>query len=153
MEDTKDKAVELTADERVQLLFDKLQAKKAEVAKAERPQYITGGQFRFSESAAASFDITTERNVRKLRDALSFLIRSSKDCAEANEILGLTENFTWLGFTVEEWIKDLKTRVDVLQIAKRKQELAELEARVDKVLSPELRRKMELDALEAALEG
>lgn len=142
---------ELTHDERVQLLFAKLQAKKAEVANAERPQYITSGLFRYSESVGNTVDIMSARDERKLVEILTFLKERSEKYAEAAKELGVEVTFTWLGFTVEEWIKDLRTRVSILQIAKRRTELKELEARVNAVMTPELRRQMEMEALEALL--
>lgn len=142
---------QLTADQRVQALFDALQAKKAEVANAERPQYITGGSFRYSESNGASIDIISERNEKKLVEILTFLLERSEKYAVAAEQLNVTVDFTWLGFTVKEWFTDLKTRVSTLQIAKRRAELKELEEKINKVISPEMRREMELKALEASL--
>lgn len=141
----------LTHDEKVQLLFDKLQAKKAEVENAMKPQYVTGGQFRYSESMSAPIDIVTVRDERKLVEILTFLKERSEKYASASEELGVEANFTWLGFTVEEWTIDLKTRVSILQLAKRKAELKELEERVNAIVSPELRRKMEVEALEKLL--
>jgi len=142
---------ELSQDQRVQLLFDKLLAKKAEVANAERPQYITNGQFRYTETLGNVVDIVSVRDERKLVEILTFLKERSEKYGEAAAELGVKVNFTWLGFTTAEWSKDLQTRVSVLQIAKRKTELQELEARVNAVMTPELRREMEMKALEATL--
>lgn len=141
----------LTHDEKVQLLFEKLQAKKAEVANAMKPHYITGGQFRYSESIGNSIDIVTVRDERKLVEILTFLKERSEKYDSAAKELGVIAEFTWLGFSVDEWTTDLKTRVSVLQLAKRKAELKELEERVNAIVSPELRRKMEVDALEKLL--
>lgn len=140
-----------TADERVLALFKKLQAKKAEIAQAERPSFITGGQFRYSESMSNVIDITTVRDERKLVEIYAFLTEREKSHSVAAEALGVSTNFTWLTFTKEEWFSDLKTRVNILQIAKRKAEYAELEKKVNAIMSPELRAQMELDALEEIL--
>lgn len=141
----------LTHDEKVQLLFSKLQAKKAEVANAIKPQYITGGQFRYSEGVSNPIDIVSARDERKLVEILTFLKERSSKYNEAAAELGVDVNFTWLGFTVDEWTTDLKTRISILQLSKRKAELKELEERVNAIVSPELRRKMEIEALEALL--
>ena len=141
----------LTHDEKVLQLFERLQAKKAEVANAERPQYITGGQFRYSETMGNSVDIISVRDERKLVEILTFLKERSQKYAESAQELNVDAVFTWLDFTVEEWTTDLKTRVSILQLAKRKAELKKLEERVDAIVSPELKRKMELDALEKLL--
>lgn len=144
---------QLTRDERVQLLFEALQTKKAEVANAERPQYITGGAFRYSESTGASIDIITERNEKKLVEILTFLLERSEKYVIAAKQLKVNVAFTWLGFTVEEWFTDLETRISSLQIAKKRTELKELEEKVNKVVSPELKLEMEMKALEATLLG
>ena len=145
------KETTLTRDERVLALFEKLQSKKAEVANAERPVYVTGGQFRYSESVGTSVDIMTVRDERKLVEILVFLKDRSERYPVACEELGVEAEFKWLGFTYDEWKQDLKTRVSVLQIAKRKAELKELEARVNAVMTPELRAELELKALEAEI--
>lgn len=145
------KETTLTRDERVLALFEKLQSKKAEVANAERPVYVTGGQFRYSESVGTSVDIMTVRDERKLVEILVFLKDRSERYPTACEELGVAAEFKWLGFTYDEWKQDLKTRVSVLQIAKRKAELKELEARVNAVMTPELRAELELKALEAEI--
>lgn len=145
------KETTLTRDERVLALFEKLQSKKAEVANAERPVYVTGGQFRYSESVGTSVDIMTARDERKLVEILVFLKDRSERYPAACEELGVTAEFKWLSFTYDEWKQDLKTRISVLQIAKRKAELKELEARVNAVMTPELRAELELKALEAEI--
>ena len=145
------KETTLTRDQRVIAFFEKLTAKKAEVSNAERPVYVTGGQFRYSESVGTSIDIMTARDERKLVEILVFLKDRSERYPAACEELGVAAEFKWLGFTYDEWKQDLKTRVSVLQIAKRKAELKELEARVNAVMTPELRAELELKALEAEI--
>ena len=148
---TEKEQVLLTQDQRVEALFAKLQAKKAEVANAERPQWITDGKFRYSESMGNSVDIMTVRDERKLVEILTFLKERSVRYVESAQELGVNVTFTWLSFTVEEWTSDLRTRISILQITKKRTELAELEQRVNAVMTPELRREMEMKALEALL--
>jgi len=70
---------------------------------------------------------------------------------EAASELGVDVSFTWLGFTVEEWFTDLKTRVNVIQLAKRRSELLELETRINKLVPQDVRDAMELEALQKSL--
>lgn len=151
MEETKPTPA-LTADDRVKALFANLQAKKAEVANAERPVYITGGQFRYSINTPSNgIDITTERNILKLKEIWMFLDERSAHNGPANEFFGIADEFKWQNFTTEEWGRDLKTRANFIQLKQRKEELAALEARINLVVPPELRRQMEMDAIEAEL--
>lgn len=145
------KPAELTNDQKIQALFDLVQARKAEVASIDRPIYITEGQFRYSENVGASVDIKVVRDVRKLKEIYMFLLERSSHNETANEFFKTTEPFTWLGFSVEEWGKDLKTRANILQSAKLKSELLVLEERLNKIITPELRAKMEIDSISALL--
>lgn len=149
MEDLK---TPLTKDQIVEQMMAKLSAKKAEVELATKPSYLTGGSFRYSEgSVSGAVDITTARDERKLVEIAAFLSERSNAYAAAAIELGCEVKFTWLGFTKEEWMTDLKTRVSVLQIAKRKAELQELEILVNKQVSPALREAWEMKAIAEAM--
>ena len=141
----------LSRDEVIKNLLDKLLIQKAEVSKAERPVYITGGQFRYSESIGNTIDIMTVRDSRKLVEILAFLKDREKSFNEAKEELGVNVDFTWLGVSVEDWTRDLKTRLSVLNITAKRKELADLEERLNRVVPAELRTQMEVEAVQAAL--
>lgn len=57
------------------------------------------------------------------------------------------------GYAIDDWIADIKTRLNKIQIKSKKDALAALEARLDKIISPELRAEMELAAIEAELQS
>ena len=140
-----EETIKLTKDQIVEQMMAKLEAKRAEVNLAVKPSYLTGGLFRYSEgSVAGAVDITTVRDERKLVEIAAFLNERSNAYVAAAEELGCEVKFTWLSFTKEEWMTDLKTRVSVLQIAKRKAELQTLEALVNKQVSPALREAWEM---------
>lgn len=141
-----------TQDDLVKELFDKVQARKLEVEKAERPQWVTGGLFGYNaHSAHDRTDIKTITDQRKLVDILAFLKERSKSTMEAAESLGASYEFKWLGFTLEEWVSDIKLRFDQITLQTKRKELNDLEARLNTLISPELKAKMELEAIQAAL--
>ena len=150
-EKDKTKEVELTLEQRFEALFAKLKAKQAEVANAERPQWITNGQFRYSETNGMNIDLMTEKNEHKLVTIIGFLRERAHYFEVGNKEAGTDLKFTWLSFTPDEWISDVLTRLSALQITKKRSELAELEKRVNAAIPPEIRREMEIKALEAAL--
>lgn len=141
-----------TMDELIMELFAEVKLRKEEVAKAEKPVFVTGGQFRYNEGIANTIDIITVRDSRKLIEILVFLKERSKNYKEAASELGIDNpNFTWLGFTYDEWFNDLQIRSNFLNISKRKKELSDLEARLNAIVSPEQRAKMELEDIRVAL--
>lgn len=137
-----------TTDQMVKELFDSVQAKKLAIEKAEKPCWQTSCSFGFSaDSAHERKDIRILNDTRKIVDMLAFLMdRKEKSERAANE-LGVEYSFTWLGFSLEEWKSDFQTRVNQISIQERKRELAEIEARLNAIISPELKAKMELEVL------
>jgi len=141
----------LTVDERIELMFNKVAAQKSELAIAETPRFITGGKFRYSEGYSGELDITTIKDKRKLVEIAAFLKERSKNYIDAAEELGADVTFTWFGFTVEDWMKDLKTRMSTLNITDLRKKLSENEAALLKIVSPDKLREMEADRIAESL--
>jgi hypothetical protein len=59
--------------------------------------------------------------------------------------------FTWDNFTADEWIGDIKARIAKIQISAEKEKLENLEKRLNKIVSPEKRAELELEAIEQEL--
>jgi hypothetical protein len=65
---------------------------------------------------------------------------------------GISEyKFKWLGFSYEDWSSDFQTRINKININKKKEELQNLETRLNSLISPELRRELELKEIEKML--
>lgn len=138
-----------TVDKRVKELFDQVRKDKAAIGKAEKPNWRTNLTFGYSPNSANDrINIQVETDLRKLTDILAFLTARRNSYIEAAEMLGTPKAFKWMGFSVKEWGEDILTRVNMIQLTKKKQELATLEARLNNLLSPELKQQMELDAIE-----
>lgn len=92
-------------------------------------------------------------DVRKLLDIYAFLLQKAHFYKLAAEAVGSSEvpPFTWDGFKVEAWLSDIQARIDKVQITTKKRELAELEAELNELVSPEQRRAMKLAAIQARL--
>ena len=83
---------------------------------------------------------------------LAFLIDREEKSRLASEKLGVKYSFTWLGFTVDEWESDFQTRINQISIKEKQKELKEIEARLNAIISPELKAKMELEAISKLLD-
>lgn len=141
-----------TSDELAQELFNKVQIRKAELENAEKLNWQTSGLFGFNaDTANGRFQIQTMTDTRKITDILTFLLERARSYNEATAILGLNLNFSWLGYTLEEWTTDLKTRVTILQKETKRKELQAMETKLNNLISPELKAKLELAELEKAL--
>lgn len=137
-----------TTDEKVKELFQSVQAKKLAIEKAEKPCWNTGGSFGYSANSAHDrINIQTCTDPRKLVEMLAFLTERESQSEAAAKKLGVKYSFTWLGFKVEEWESDFQTRVNQISIQEKRKELAEIESRLNAIISPELKAQMELEAI------
>jgi hypothetical protein len=139
-------------DKKVQALISMVNEKRDEIKKASKPNWITNCSFRYTEDRAEGFNIQTITDTSKLVHALAFLKTREGAFDEAAAELGTKDKFDWLGYSVEDWTTDFQTRITKVNITKKKKELALLESRLDKIISPELKAQMEIDAITKELD-
>ena len=123
--------------------------KRAEISKAEKPTWNTNCNFTFTDGTR--FNLHTVNNEDVILRALSSMIVHKNAWREAIEIMGSKAEFEWNGFTFDEWVEDFKTRLTKVNIEKKKKDLEKLQKRLDAVITPELKAKMELEAIEKEL--
>jgi hypothetical protein len=138
-------------DEQVQKLFQVVQTKKAEIAKAEKPNWETNCSFGYNKDSSSRTNIQVVADIEELVHILGFLIEKQKAFESAQSVLDTNLTFKWMGYTIDQWQSDIKTRIDKIQITKKKKDLEALEGRLDKLISPELKAKMELDEISKLL--
>lgn len=139
------------ADQRVLDLIDLAKKKKEAIAKAEKPNWKTNCSFSKDEFGSNRINLQATTDVAVLVGILAFLITAKGAFEEAAKMLGIEQQFIWMGFSFEDWKSDIETRVTKLEITKEKKNLEMIEERLGKLISPELRQELELQELEKAL--
>ncbi len=141
-----------TKDEIIQDLFEVVRQKKAEIAKAEKPKWETNCSFSYSENGSERTNIQIVSDVNALLRILGHIAIQFDGFTKAAGMTNVTDaKFKWQGFTLNEWVSDIQTRINKIQITKKRAELEDLERRLDKLVSPEVREAMELEAIQKAL--
>lgn len=142
-------------DKKTLELIAQVKAKRAAIAKAEKPSYKTNCSFSYIEgNRGTAINIHVETDLKKLILIAAFLTeRNGSYQNVALKILGVDKppDFTWDGFTVDEWVGDIKQRIAKIQISTEKKKLEGLEERLNKIISPEKRAELELEAIAAEL--
>lgn len=142
-------------DSKITELFGVLNNKKAEVEAAEKSsqqKWKTNCSFPSVFGQTQPINIQTQTEDALVELLADLLVHQSHQ-VKAAELLGVKINGgVWGGFTVDDWIEDFKTRAAKIQLAAKKNELKQLEKRLDAIVSPEQRRQMELEAVIKALE-
>lgn len=134
-------------DTKVMEMRDKLLAKKAELAKADKPTYIAGEMFRPSTyTQRGEFRVLTASSAQLLEGLMSLLHRK-----QAAEMLEMGPSH--IGFPIEDWITDFKTRKNVLDKNQKETEVRTLEAKLRPLLTPVQLREIGIADLESEIEG
>lgn len=136
-------------------LIKEVNRQKSEITKAEKPNWITTCTFSYTQGAngsASATNLHVETDIRNLVCIASFLMDKERSYNEAATKLGVeAPAFVWQGFSVKDWTEDIKMRINKIQIASKRKKLEALEARLNTIISPELRAHMELEAIESEL--
>lgn len=143
-----------TTDKQTLELIETIKKQKAEISSLEKPRFKTNLSFQYIEGVASqSVNLQTTRDVRTLLMVAAFIEERCNFYASAAHHLEVDNppNFQWQGFTDVEWLHDISLLIKRTQISEKKAKLEALEERLNKVISPELRAKMELEAIQAEL--
>lgn len=141
-------------DQKTLDLIKEVAKQKAEISKAERPNWKTNCAFTYIEgNLNGATNLHVQSNVKELISIAGFLLEKAEAYGKAASALGLNSppSFTWSGFSVDDWLEDIRTRINKLQIASKKEKLEKLEFRLNAIISPELRAEMELAAIQSDL--
>lgn len=142
-----------TTDQIVLELLNKVEQKKKEIGASERPSWITHCSFGVNPSNAADrVNLQVVTDVSILTSVYATLAVAERAFGQAAKDLDLKVEFKWQGFTFEEWVTDIKMRINQLQLKNKRDDLAKLEARVNALVSQEQRRELELKKLVAELQ-
>lgn len=143
-----------TTDDAVMELLVLVGRKKEEIKRAKkRPAWKTNLSIGKEEpgSAAGRVNIMTRTDPNEIVDWYVFLDQKEAGIEIAAKELGLPVDLTWLGYPIADWKEDLRSRATQLSVDIKKKEIEALDKRVNKLVSPDQRREMELKALQQIL--
>lgn len=138
-------------DEKTLDLIKLVKSKREEISNAEKPNWKTNCSFQLYPGTAP-VNLHVENDIGRLVNIVAYLMQSKEYYDKAEKLLGVSApTFTLGGFTDAEWIDDIKTRICKIQLNSKKKQLESLEARLNSIMSPELRAELELAAIEEEL--
>lgn len=142
-----------TTDDLVLEMLKKVQQKKEEIKTAKKkPQWKTNCTLGYDPASTqdrVNIQVVREPNI--LVALYAFLLMKVSLVTEAAKELGLPLDLTYMGYSIEDWHHDLKARAAQLSIDAKQKEMEALDKRVNKLVSPDQRREMELAALQDLL--
>lgn len=139
-------------DQVVQDLFKKLEERKAKVAELKQAgakNWRTNCSFvQIGATAPTNVQTATDLVIETLATNLEMITSFRSAAAIA---LGRPASDKIQGYTYDDWLHDFKKRLAMIEVRVEETKLAELEARLNSVLSPEERRRIEVAMLAAEL--
>jgi hypothetical protein len=139
-------------DNKINDMLKQLTAQQQELAEAEteaKKKWVTNCSFPTVYGATTAVINIQTQSEKSLVQLLADLLAYQSHATKAAELLGVDVVVAneWGGFPIDGWISDFRTRIAKVQLAQRKQELAQLETRLNAIVSPEQRRQMELELI------
>ena len=142
-----------TDDAALELLRD-IARRKADIAQAERSSWKTNGQYSYSGTTLNLHVAGADGDVTQLVLIGGQLLRLDGDFELAATTLGVEKPPALKigGYVVSDWLADVRTRISKVQLKAKKEKLEKLEARANAILTPEMKARLELEALSAELD-
>lgn len=138
-------------DSEISNLFETITKQKKEINDVEKHSWVTNCIFKFTHDATGHYNIQAIRDISILIKLLAFLQRESKEFNKIKKELDINIQYEHLGFTLEDWKKDIEARIKKINIQKEKTKLEQLEERLNQIISPEQKRVLELEAIKKEL--
>lgn len=146
----------MSLDKKVEELFAVVQKQKEEVEATEKEtkqSWKTNCSFFITASQVTlgnPINIQTA-NEDTIRMVVHSILTYRRVDGVASKLLGVEPIVLLNGFSYDDWITDCKKRIALIQLRAKKTKLAQLEERLNAVVSPEQRRQMEIDAISKSL--
>lgn len=149
------KKVATNTDEAALSLLRDIARRKKEINQAETGKVRTPGVVTLYGVQHNVLVVPSSDDISNLILITAMLRRLEEDYAQASTVLGVERppELKLNGFTVADWLHDVQLRVTKHQLRAKREKLAALEARASAILTPETKARLELEALQAELEG
>lgn len=137
-------------DDKVLKLMNEVKKRKLEIATSEKAAWTTNCSLNIN---GKTINLHVVNDVNVLVGALAALLRNRANHVEAAKLLGFDKPapFEHDGYSLEDWLADMKIRATKIQIAQKRKDLERYEAQLDKLLSNDKKVELELDQLEKEL--
>lgn len=133
-------------DERILMLKEQIEEKKKELGKQPRFSPITTCLF---DREGCRINIHTLTSIKDINAMLVFFntyVMSANDLdIDCNEV-------ELYGFSVLDWMEDLKSKKAVVEYSAKKEQLSILEKKLDKLLSDDKKTELEIEAIADLIE-
>lgn len=130
-------------DEKIMILKKQIEEKKEKLKKAEK----------FSPITNCSLEVDGVRhniNVLQKEQIVTLLVKLNTYAMSAKD-LGILSDYNISGFNVEDWLTDLKAKLDNLSRKEEEMKLKAMEGKLHQLLSNDKKVELEIEEIESLL--
>ena len=133
-------------DDKILTLKKQIEEKKNVLGKQPKFLPVTTCVVTYNNSKINIHTLTSIKDIETMMIYFNMYIMSAKDLQIDYN------NICFDGFSVLDWIEDLKSKKRMLEYNEKKQQLNTLEKKLDKLLSDEKKTELEIDAIASLIE-
>jgi hypothetical protein len=126
-------------DNRILELRAQIEKKKEKMKEVNRFSPVTNCSLEIDEERY-NLNVLTVYQLTLLQIKLNSYLISARD-------LGVSDTFMIAGFTIQDWLTDVKGRLDILSRKDQEKQLKFMEEKLDKLLSQDKKVELELKAI------
>lgn len=131
-------------DKKIMDLKKKIEEKKATIKKSKKKfQPITNCILNI-EGKTWNIHTLNKGGLRETLLLLNIYRMSAED-------LGILEEYKMSGYSLEEWMEDIKSRLSILSVAEEENKLKALESKLTQLLSEDKKTELEIEEIENLL--
>ena len=141
-------------DDVVFALIEKVKKGREEIKKLKgKPNWATNCSLSFDpdDKPTERTNIAVVKKPEVILDIYAKILFLEANWKQANQELELDVPPIHQGYAIADWKADLKTRAGQLTIEKKQANLDKLQSRLDALISPDQKRQMELEAIQAEM--
>lgn len=136
-------------DQKVLSLMEIVKERRSRVGSLKKPQWTTSCSLVLPGYERLNIQVCNDLSL--LAVACGTLIRMREDIKAASKELDVDIRPLWQNYLIDDWISDIKLRVQVTQLKREQEKLANLESRLRELTSEEQRREMAISDIEEEL--
>lgn len=137
----------MSNDEQIDLLLGQIETRRKEIEALSKPVWQTSKTFSYNENDANMNNNLATLPVDKLVKIIAWCTLTANSIKETLRDLGIDMEVKHQGFTYEAWVNDAKLAIQLKQINEKKAKLDSLEASLNTLVSPEVRKAKELERI------
>ena len=132
-----------TNDEKIMLLKFQIAEKKKGLKTKKKFSPLTNCSIEL-DGVRLNLQVLNKENLIHLLVKLNSYLLSAVD-------LGLEDEYKFSGYSIDQWITDIKLKLDILRYEEEDRKLKELERKLENMLSSEKRIELEIDEIESLI--